>query len=281
MWNYLIFLAATGQLVNAHYTFPDLYVNNTLSSDWKYVRMTANHYSQAPCPKVTDVTSSAIRCYELDSTSATSAGIATVVAGSTVGFKADNVMGHPGSFSAYMTPAVPVANSNNAGLGKTWFKIWEWSPSWSPSTGLVFNSENIWQFNFTIPKNTPNGQYLLRGEQIALHVASTVGGAQFYIGCAQINVVGGGNGNPSPTVSFPGGIYFVFTFDCLTTSLKVLTPPQTLVFSSISMPYRPDIQVTKPPALLFGEADTKDRFRLAAVLGGRLEEREDSKEGTI
>ncbi|KAG6874546.1 hypothetical protein C0993_000405, partial [Termitomyces sp. T159_Od127] len=58
------------------------------------------------------------------------------------------------------------------------FKIWEWSPSFSSSTGLVFDSENIWQFNFTIPKNTPNGQYLLRGEQIALHVASTVGGAQ-------------------------------------------------------------------------------------------------------
>jgi hypothetical protein len=46
--------------------------------------------------KVTDVTSQAIRCYELDSTSATQAGIATVTAGSTVGFKADNTMGHPG-----------------------------------------------------------------------------------------------------------------------------------------------------------------------------------------
>lgn len=45
---------------------------------------------------MTDVTSSAIRCYELDSTSATNAGIATVAAGSTVGFKADNTMGHPG-----------------------------------------------------------------------------------------------------------------------------------------------------------------------------------------
>lgn len=46
--------------------------------------------------QVTDVTSSAIRCYELDSTSATNAGIATVTAGSTVGFVADNTMGHPG-----------------------------------------------------------------------------------------------------------------------------------------------------------------------------------------
>jgi hypothetical protein len=40
--------------------------------------------------------------------------------------------------------------------------------------------------------------------QIALHVASTYGGAQFYIGCAQVNVVNGGNGNPGPLVSIPG-----------------------------------------------------------------------------
>lgn len=44
--------------------------------------------------KVTDVTSSEMKCYE-NSTAAQTA-IATVVAGSTVGFKADNTMGHPG-----------------------------------------------------------------------------------------------------------------------------------------------------------------------------------------
>ncbi|KAG6840374.1 hypothetical protein C0991_007111, partial [Blastosporella zonata] len=94
MLRYLVFFAAiAGQLATAHYTFPDLYVNTTVTTDWQYVRMTANHYSNGP---VTDVTSSAIRCYENDSTSAASAGIATVVAGSTVGFKADNTMGHPG-----------------------------------------------------------------------------------------------------------------------------------------------------------------------------------------
>ncbi|KDR82568.1 hypothetical protein GALMADRAFT_237948 [Galerina marginata CBS 339.88] len=200
--NILAFVVvALVNIANAHYTFPDLIANNAVSADWQYVRMTANHYSQGP---VIDVTSQAIRCYELDSTSATSAGIATVTAGSTVGFKADNSMGHPGYFSAYLTAASPAANSNSAGLGKSWFKIWEWAPKWSASTGFVFDSANIDRFNFTIPKSTPNGQYLLRGEQIALHAASTSGGAQFYIGCAQINVVGGGSGKPSPTVSFPG-----------------------------------------------------------------------------
>ena len=44
----------------------------------------------------------------------------------------------------------------------------------------------------------------LHALQIALHVASTYGGAQFYVGCAQVNVVGGGGGTPGPLVSIPG-----------------------------------------------------------------------------
>ncbi|TFK73196.1 hypothetical protein BDN72DRAFT_791443 [Pluteus cervinus] len=198
---FIAFLLSAAQIGAAHYTFPSFLVNNTLSPDWQYVRVTENHYSQGP---VTDVKSQAVRCYELDSTTAGQAGVATVTAGSTVGFKASNTLGHPGYYSAYLTPASPAANSMSAGLGKTWFKIWEWAPTWSASTGLVFNNLNMDRFNFTIPKSTPNGQYLLRAEQIALHVASTNGGAQLYIGCAQINVVGGGKGTPAPTVSFPG-----------------------------------------------------------------------------
>lgn len=45
-----------------------------------------------------------------------------------------------------------------------------------------------------------NRQYLLRIEQIGLHVA---GAPQYYISCAQITVTGGGGGNP-PKVSIPG-----------------------------------------------------------------------------
>lgn len=56
----------------------------------------------------------------------------------------------------------------------------------------------------TIPKNTPSGDYLLRIEHIALHQASNVNGAQFYISCAQVKVTNGGSGTPSPLVSFPG-----------------------------------------------------------------------------
>lgn len=58
--------------------------------------------------------------------------------------------------------------------------------------------------SFTMPKNIPNGNYILRVESIALHQAQAVGGAQIYLSCAQISVTGGGNGTPGPLVAIPG-----------------------------------------------------------------------------
>ncbi|KAG9004899.1 hypothetical protein FRB93_010078 [Tulasnella sp. JGI-2019a] len=185
-------------LVNAHYTFPEFINNGVTSTAWQYIRMTDNNLSNAP---VTDVTSSEMKCYENSTASAT--GIATVTAGSTVGFVADNTMGHPGYFDIYMSAANP-ATLESAGSGQTWFKIHEWPPAYNSTVGFTFQLEGATQFTFTIPAEVPSGQYLLRAEQIALHVASTFGGAQFYIACAQINVVNGGSGTPGPLVSIPG-----------------------------------------------------------------------------
>ena len=58
--------------------------------------------------------------------------------------------------------------------------------------------------NTTIPKSTPNGDYLLRVEHIALHMASQANKAQFYLACSQITITGGGSGSPGPLASFPG-----------------------------------------------------------------------------
>lgn len=57
-----------------------------------------------------------------------------------------------------------------------------------------------------IPDNLKSGNYLLRHEIIALHLAETQGGAEFYPSCTQLKVGGNGNGVPSDdeTVSFPG-----------------------------------------------------------------------------
>ena len=48
------------------------------------------------------------------------------------------------------------------------------------------------------------GGYLIRHEIIALHLAVSMGGAEFYPMCTQVMIGGSGSGTPSPTVSFPG-----------------------------------------------------------------------------
>ncbi|EPS97565.1 hypothetical protein FOMPIDRAFT_43160 [Fomitopsis schrenkii] len=187
-------------VATAHYTLPDLILDGKPASDWEYVRKTDNYNNQGP---VTDVTSELIRCYETDT--ASSADTATVSAGATIGFQADNGFYHPGYFAAYMTSASPAANSEQAGTGQTWFKIWEALPTFTESALIVIIAiSDSNQITFRVPPSLPSGQYLIRGEQIALHVASSYGGAQFYLACAQVNVVNGGNGSPDPLVSFPG-----------------------------------------------------------------------------
>ncbi len=69
----------------------------------------------------------------------------------------------------------------------------------------------------TIPNNIAPGNYLIRHEIIALHLAITEGGAEFYPSCTQIAISGNGSGRPKSEelVSFPGaykdddpGIFF-------------------------------------------------------------------------
>lgn len=194
-------LLAVVSLVSGHYTFPGFVHNGAVSADWQYNRMTENHYSNGP---VTNVNDPEFRCYELDmQNTAASTSTATVSAGDTVGFQANQAIYHPGYYSVYMSRADPAANSAQAATGKTWFKVWELGPTYA-NRQLTFPSASMQQFTFTIPKSLPSGQYLIRGEHIALHSATNYGGAQFYIACAQVNVANGGSGSPAPLVSIPG-----------------------------------------------------------------------------
>ncbi|KAF8728398.1 hypothetical protein AX14_006699 [Amanita brunnescens Koide BX004] len=59
----------------------------------------------------------------------------------------------------------------------------------------------------TIPSNLAPGNYMVRHEIIALQLAVSVGGAEFYPSCSQIQVGGSQTGKPqqSDLVTFPGG----------------------------------------------------------------------------
>ncbi|KAL6150066.1 hypothetical protein ACJBU6_11580 [Exserohilum turcicum] len=58
--------------------------------------------------------------------------------------------------------------------------------------------------NTTIPAATPTGDYLLRVEHIALHMAMQPNKAQFYLACSQVRITAGGSGTPGPLVALPG-----------------------------------------------------------------------------
>jgi len=91
----------------------------------------------------------------------------------------------------------------STGKGLSWFKVAEDGLDSSGKWGVDrMIAAGGWS-DFTLPSCVAPGKYLLRAEIIALHSATQQGGAQFYMGCAQINISGSGS-KTAQTVSFPG-----------------------------------------------------------------------------
>ncbi|KAK8098719.1 glycoside hydrolase family 61 protein [Apiospora kogelbergensis] len=167
--------AVLASVASAHYTFPKI----SGTSDWAVVRKTQNWQSNGP---VTDVGSTAIRCYQLGGGAA---GVQNVQAGGSVVPAGADVKTWDGS-------------------GSVWFKVYQDMPA-SANGGYKWTSEGQSSFSLPVPRCLPEGDYLYRIEHVALHGASQPGGAQFYISCAQVHVAGGsGAKTPTGLVSFPG-----------------------------------------------------------------------------
>ncbi|KAH6623562.1 glycoside hydrolase family 61 protein [Chaetomium tenue] len=160
---------------------------------------------------ITDVTSDDVACNGGPNPTTPSGEIITVTAGTTV--KAvwrhtltsgpEDVMdaSHKGPTLAYLKKVDDAVS--DSGIGGGWFKIQEDGYNggqWGTSTVI----ENSGLHTIDIPACIPEGEYLLRAEMIALHSAGSPGGAQLYMECAQLKIVGGSGSVPSSTVSFPG-----------------------------------------------------------------------------
>ncbi|KAI0344449.1 family 61 glycoside hydrolase [Trametopsis cervina] len=182
----------------AHYRWTSLVQGSTITPAYQYVRQNTNYNSP-----VTDVTSNDLRCNTGSQASAATTSTASVAAGSVVGLALDQPIYHQGVVNLYLAKAPGNANAFD-GSGPVWFKVHQLTAITNGGSSISWQDDNISQVTFTLPKSLPSGQYLLRVEQIALHVAQSFGGAQFYISCAQINVTGGGSGKPGPLVSIPG-----------------------------------------------------------------------------
>lgn len=87
-----------------------------------------------------------------------------------------------------------------------WFKIAEVGLESDEVTWYQQNIMNGQTANVTLPSNIAPGNYIIRHEIVALHLANEMGGAEFYPSCSQLNISGTGTGAPASNelVSFPG-----------------------------------------------------------------------------
>ncbi|CCL99937.1 uncharacterized protein FIBRA_01962 [Fibroporia radiculosa] len=109
-----------------------------------------------------------------------------------------------GPLMTYMASCGSVSCSEFNGSTAEWFKIDE----------IGMKGQNSWyqadiadgdSYTITLPQNINPGGYLIRHEIISLQQAVSVGGAEFYVSCTQVQMGGSSSGTPNDTVAFPGG----------------------------------------------------------------------------
>ncbi|KAF2797092.1 lytic polysaccharide monooxygenase [Melanomma pulvis-pyrius CBS 109.77] len=160
---------------------------------------------------ITEVTSNDIVCNGGPNPTTATSKVITVAAGSSAKLTWRHTLtsgsgdvidaSHKGPVMAYLKKVSNAAT--DSGVGSGWFKIAEDGfdgSKWGVDRLIAAGGVQT----ITIPQCIAPGQYLLRGELIALHGASNSKGAQFYMECAQINITGGSASKTPASVSLPG-----------------------------------------------------------------------------
>lgn len=177
----------------AHATFQDLWIND-VDQGQQCVRLPP---SNSP---ITDVTSNDIRCNVNGAKGVT--GRCAVKVGDKVTVEMHQQGGqrdcsqeaiggaHYGPVHVYMSK---VSDARTADGSSGWFKVY--ADTWTKASGSGSGDNDNWgtkdmnkccgHVDFTIPSGIPSGDYLVRAEVIALHVAGSSGGAQFYASCCE------------------------------------------------------------------------------------------------
>ncbi|KAI0073774.1 glycoside hydrolase family 61 protein [Panus rudis PR-1116 ss-1] len=201
----LLSLACLIASVAAHATFQELWING-VDQGSSCVRLPL---SNSP---VTDVTSPDIAC---NVNPTPTSGVCSANPGDQLTVEMHQQPGdrscsneaiggdHYGPINVYMAKVDDATSA--VGSEANWFKVAEIGlPSNNPDYwGTEVLNDNCGHYTFTVPKDIAPGDYLVRAEVIALHVASTVGGAQFYMSCYQVKIGGSGTATPS-AVKIPG-----------------------------------------------------------------------------
>jgi cellulase len=196
MFSKAIIATALISAVSAHQNWHQLWINDETPGFDVGIRMPA---SNSP---VRDITSDDMACNE--GGSKVPSGVETVPAkeGDTIKVQWDQ-SGHPGPITHFLYGPVDDA-SQATGIGAGWFKIDELNNVDGEWASEIMGKNNM-THEFKLPTGLATGEYLLRSEMEALHGAQTLGGAEFYIGCAQLKITGTGKeGACGPTIELPG-----------------------------------------------------------------------------
>ncbi|KAL8369795.1 hypothetical protein RB595_000233 [Gaeumannomyces hyphopodioides] len=188
--------------VQAHYVYSILTIDGQRTPDWRYIRQNGNNIQ----PTKHFLNSGAdFRCNTGSWANAGRTQVARVNPGQRIGFRLWNngKILHPGPSTIHMSRA-PGDVRQYQGDGD-WFKVYQdiiCGPQ-NPLRDADWCSWDKPEVGFTLPRDTPPGQYLVRVEHIAIHGAQSAD-TEFYFTCAQIEVTGSGNGRPGPMVKIPG-----------------------------------------------------------------------------
>ncbi|KAL8713071.1 MAG: hypothetical protein Q9220_002931 [cf. Caloplaca sp. 1 TL-2023] len=224
----LLRMAAAIQVVSAHTSFTNFYVDGAPQGDGTCVRM-SNNIPQATYP-IRPVDSQDMACGVNGDKGV--ARICPANSGSQLTFNFRDWpdgsqpgsldKSHMGPCSVYMKKVDNSAADGNA-AGPGWFKIFEEdydssSKQWCTSKIMA----NDGKLSVKIPTDLAGGYYLVRPELLALHQADkSPPDPQFYVGCAQIFLQSTGSSTPKDTVSIPGYVSMqnpAMTFDIWTPS---------------------------------------------------------------
>lgn len=201
-------LAGMAALANAHATWQQLWKNG------EDLESTCARLPPSNSP-IEDYTSTALQC---NVNPAAASGKCSYAAGDSVTIEMhqhnsrqcteEGIGGaHWGPVLAYLSK---VEDSATADGSSEFFKIYE--NTWKKAEGSSQGDGDYWgtkdlnyncgKLSFDIPSDIAPGDYLLRAEAIALHAASSSGGAQHYVTCYQLTVTGDGTATPAG-VKFP------------------------------------------------------------------------------
>ncbi|KAL4728153.1 hypothetical protein ACLX1H_004889 [Fusarium chlamydosporum] len=208
---YVSALLGLASAVSAHYTFDKLTLGGQQEGkDNEYIRKHQNGYMPT---KFKGIPNGSISPNDKDFTcnkgSTASPNVFKVKAGDEIGLKqafGGTGMQHPGPIQVYAAKVDDAKTADPSNLD--WYKIHQAlvckagtpeqlrGPSW-----CSWDEDSV---HFKIPSTLPDGQYLVRGEHIALHGAHG-GEAEFYYACAQLEVSGNSATSiPGTSVKIPG-----------------------------------------------------------------------------